>query len=139
MGRRKLSSTAYLLRKNINKLINYRPPPYLIAALLMFAAIILFSGVVYDLSTSVRSVIPYYRGFLLLYPSLHEQTLSESIAIMIIYALGAAGLLLIYQSIRYRRNPNQASLLIRLGTALLIVAFITLEAVLYMWKIGLGF
>ncbi len=139
MSKEKLSSATYSLRKSINKLINYRPSPYLIATILMFITIFLLGGGIYDISEPIRSVIPYYRGFILLYPSLHEQVLSESIAIMITYALGAAGLILIYRSARYRRNPSQASLMTQLGAALLIIAFIIAESVLYMWKLGLGF
>ena len=133
------SPLMYSIQKLVNKLINFRPPPYLIAVILMFATIFLLGGGIYDVSVPIRSVLPYYRGFILLYPSLHEQVLSESIAIMITYALGAAGLILIYRSARFRRNPSQSSLLIQLGAALLIIAFIIAESVLYMWKLGFGF
>ncbi len=139
MSKERFSSIRYFLRKNINKLVNYRPSPNIIALILMFIAIFLLGGGIYDISVPIRSVMPYYRGFTLLYPSLHDQLLSESIAIMIIYALGTAGLILIYRSARYRRNPEQASLLTQLGAALLIIAFIVTESVLYMWKLGFGF
>lgn len=135
----RFSSVTFSLQKKISKFMSYHPPPYLIAVILMFITIFLLGGGVYDITVPIRSVLPYYRGFILLYPSLHDQVLSESLAIMIIYALGAAGLILIYRSARYRRNPEQSSLLIQLGAALLIISFIIVESVLYMWKLGFGF
>ncbi|MEM1581959.1 MAG: hypothetical protein QXK89_05560 [Candidatus Bathyarchaeia archaeon] len=139
MSKKISSSTMYYLRKNIGRLINYRPPTYVIAAILMVITIFLLGGGVYDVSMPAISAVPYYRGFIFLYPRLHDQVLNESIAIMIAYALGALGLLLIYQSAKYRRNPSQASLLIRIGIMLLIMVFIVAEATLYLWKLGLGF
>ncbi|MCD6464906.1 hypothetical protein J7L27_00875, partial [Candidatus Bathyarchaeota archaeon] len=92
--------------------MRYRPPLRIIAIILMTLSIFLISGGIYDVTIKPRSVLPYYRGFLFLYPNLHEQVLNESISIMIVYAFGAVGLLLIYRSAKYLRNPDQASLLI---------------------------
>lgn len=139
MNKNSISSLINFFQRRINKLVRYRPPPHGIAIILMFSSIFLISGGVYDVVMKPRSVLPYYRGFLFLYPSLHEQVLNESIAVMIIYIFGAIGLLLIYQSTKYIRDPNQASLLIKLGASLLILTFILLEAVLYLWKLGYGF
>ena len=126
-------------QRKINKLMRYRPPLRIIAIILMTLSIFLISGGIYDVTIKPRSVLPYYRGFLFLYPNLHEQVLNESISIMIVYAFGAVGLLLIYRSAKYLRNPDQASLLIKLGAGLLILTFIMLETVLYLWKLGYGF
>ncbi|MEM2430500.1 MAG: hypothetical protein QXX94_00820 [Candidatus Bathyarchaeia archaeon] len=116
----------------IKKIINYRPNPYAIAISLMISAIFLLGGGIYDLSVSDIS----FGSILYPYPRLDSQFLGESIIIMISYALGAAGLILMYWSVRYRRNPRQASLLIQLGIALLLIIFIITEVILYWWKIG---
>jgi len=127
------SSVMRNLRVVINKIMNYRPSPYLIAAALMAASIFLLGGGIYDIST------PDISSGLYPYPSLHYQFLNESIIVMVIYALGSAGLILIYWSAKYRRNPRQASLLIQVGVALLIIAFIIVEVILYWWKLGYRF
>lgn len=116
----------------LRKIINYRPNPYVIATILMAAAIFLLGGGIYDLSISDIS----FGNVIYPYPRLDAQFLGESIIIMVSYALGAAGLILIYWSVRYRRNPRQASLLIQLGIALLLIIFIITEVILYWWKIG---
>lgn len=139
MGKNEVSSAINFFQRKINKLAKHRPSPRIVAIILMVSSIFLISGGIYDVTMKPRSVLPYYRGFLFLYPSLHEQVLNESVAIMIVYAFGAIGLLLIYRSVKYMRNPNQASLLIKLGAGLLILTFIMLEAVLYLWKLGYGF
>ncbi|MBS7624353.1 hypothetical protein KEJ29_02090 [Candidatus Bathyarchaeota archaeon] len=136
---RALPSPLERLWRRIRKIFEYRPPQNLIAIILMLLSIFLISGGIYDISMPTRGAIPYGSGFLFLYPSLHDQLLSESIAVMVIYALGAAGLILIYQSVKYRRNPSQASMLIQVGIALLIIAIIILEVALYSWKLGFGF
>jgi len=139
MDKNELSSMINSFQRKINKLMRYRPPLRIIAIILMALSIFLISGGIYDVTIKPRSVLPYYRGFLFLYPNLHEQVLNESISIMIVYAFGAVGLLLIYRSAKYLRNPDQASLLIKLGAGLLILTFIMLETVLYLWKLGYGF
>ena len=139
MDKNELSSMINSFQRKINKLMRYRPPLRIIAIILMTLSIFLISGGIYDVTIKPRSVLPYYRGFLFLYPNLHEQVLNESISIMIVYAFGAVGLLLIYTSAKYLRNPDQASLLIKLGAGLLILTFIMLETVLYLWKLGYGF
>jgi len=127
------SSVIRNLRVAINKVMNYRPNPYFVAVALMVASIFLLGGGVYNVST------PDISSGLYPYPSLHYQFLNESITIMVIYALGSAGLILIYWSAKYRRNPRQASLLIQIGVALLIIAFIIVEVILYWWKLGYRF
>lgn len=134
-----ISNILERLWRRIIKILEYRPPQNLVAITLMLVSIFLLGGGIYEISMPTRSVIPYGGGFLFLYPDLHDQLLSESIAVMVIYALGATGLILIYQSIKYRRNPSQASTLIRVGIVLLIIAIIILEVALYSWKLGLGF
>lgn len=120
-------------------MLNYKPPRNVVAIILMLFAIFLLGGGIYSVSMPIRSVIPYASGFIFLYPSLHDQMLGESIAVMIIYALGAAGLILVYRSIKYLRNPGQASALMRAGIILFIIMVIVLEIALYSWKIGLRF
>jgi len=131
--KRRLSSINYSIQKASVKLAKYRPPPLLIAAVVMGTSIFLLGGGVYDILIGPIPILPIGQGRFLSYLPfrLHEQVLIGSIGVMILYVLGALGLLLIYQSTKYIRNPRQLSLLSKIGVAFLIVAFIAVEAELY--------
>jgi len=137
--KQKLSSLIYSLQKATWKTATYRPSPYLIALIVMGISIFLLGGGVYDVikASEIPSVIPLSGNrFIFFYPYyLHEQILTESIVVMILYALGASGLWLIYRSTKYIRSPRQVSFLVRIGVALIILAFVVIEVILY-WKLN---
>jgi len=137
--KQKLSSLIYSLQKAAWKTATYRPSPHLIALIVMGISIFLLGGGVYDIlnASTIPSVIPLNGNrFIFFYPYyLHEQILTESIVVMILYALGASGLWLIYRSTKYVRSPRQVSFLLRIGVALIILAFVAVEIVLY-WKLN---
>ncbi|MEM2281791.1 MAG: hypothetical protein QXZ68_07420, partial [Candidatus Bathyarchaeia archaeon] len=77
----------------------------------------------------------YYGGrFLFVYPQLSEQWVSDSLIAMTLFAFGVVGLLLIYQSTKYAYNPRQAYLVFMVGAALLLIAYISVEAIMHYWK-----
>lgn len=127
----KNSSFAQDLWRRFARLARYRPPPLLIAVILLLAMIFLISGGVYLIFMPREAIAPYYGGLVIVYPGVHDQTLAESIAVMLIYILGTAGLMLIYRSARHRHNPNQAHIMIVIGVILLVVAFALIEAILF--------
>lgn len=129
------SSMHRFLRK-CTKLITYQPSSKFIAIILLIATIFLISGGVYILFTPTEIFLQYRGTLRMIYPSLYEQTLAESVAVILIYVLGAIGLMLIYRSIKYRYNPSRASLLINAGIALLIIAFIMIELI-FLQKLGI--
>jgi hypothetical protein len=132
MGR-KFSSWSYSLQKAGVKIATFRPSRSLIAVAVIAAAIFLLGGGIYDILMGPMTILPIGQGrFLSFIPySVHEQLLMGSIGVMVLYVLGTAGLLMIYQSTRYIRNPRQVSLLIKIGAALILIAFVAVEAVLY--------
>lgn len=131
---RKISSLiTYFTRKVVSRVMGYRLSRQIMAVIMVAIAIFLFGGGVYDIV--IRPDVWFYPPF---HPHPHEQLLGESLAIMMLYALGTLGLILIYRSGRYRRNPHHASLIIWIGMALLVTVFITIEVVFYRWKTGLG-
>ena len=99
----------------------------------MAAAIFLLGGGIYDILEKPVAGYPLGSGrFLAFVPyQIHEQFLSGSIAVMIIYALGTTGLLLIYRSTRYIRNPRQVSFLTKIGVVLILISFVAIEIMLY--------
>ena len=130
---KKFSSWGYSLQKITTKLATYRPSRFFIAAIAMSAAIFLLGGGIYDILMEPVAAIPLGSGrFLSFIPyQIHEQLLMGSLAVMILYALGTTGLLLIYRSTRYVRNPRQVSFLTKIGVAFILVSFIAIEIVLY--------
>jgi len=95
-------------------------------------SIFLLGGGVYDVINQPRAIWSIGSRFLAYIPyQIHEQLLMGSIGVMILYALGVTGLLLIFRSTRYIRNPNQVSLVLRIGIVLLFISFIAVEAVLF--------
>lgn len=133
MGR-KIPSIINSIWRTINRIVSYRPPRHVMAIILVAIAIFLFSGGIYNIA--IRPDIAW--GLQLFYPRLHEQLIGESLVIMVFYALGALGLILIYRSSRYRRNPSRAHLLIWIGITLIVIVFIIFEIVFYRWKLGIG-
>ena len=131
------SSLSYSFQKVSWKAATYRPSLRLIAVSLIGISVFLLGGGVYDILMNPAAIFPLSPGrFIFYYPRLlHEQILNESIGIMILYALGALGLLLIYQSTKYIRNPRQVSFILRIGVALILIAFVAVEAILY-WKLN---
>jgi len=132
MGK-KFSSRRYTLQKLTTKLATFRPSRTFIAVLAMAAAIFLLGGGIYDILMEPIAAYPLGSGrFLSFIPyQIHEQLFSGSLAVMLLYALGGTGLLMIYRGTRYVRNPRQASLYAKIGVALIVVSFVAIEVVLY--------
>ena len=130
---KKFSSWGYSLQKITTKLATYRPSRSFVAAIAMSVAIFLLGGGIYDILMEPVAAIPLGSGrFLSFIPyQIHEQLLLGSLAVMILYALGTTGLLLIYRSTKYVRNPRQVSFLTKIGVAFILVSFAAIEIVLY--------
>jgi len=62
------------------------------------------------------------------YPyGINEQLLGESILVMILYGLGAVGLILTYQSTKFAYKPRQAYMMLLVGVCLIILAYLFVE------------
>jgi hypothetical protein len=116
----------------VDRLKKFHPSSFTIAILIMGLSIFFLGGGVYDIINQPRAILSLGSSFLAYIPyQIHEQLLMGSIGVMILYILGTAGLLLIYRSTRYMRNPNQVSLVLRIGIILLLISFVAVEAVLF--------
>jgi hypothetical protein len=132
MGR-KFSSRRYTLQKLSTKIATFRPSRTFVAIVAMSAAIFLLGGGIYDILMEPIAAYPLGSGrFLSFIPyQIHEQLFSGSLAVMFLYALGGTGLLMIYRSTSFVRNPRQVSLLTKIGVVLILVSFIAIEITLY--------
>jgi len=77
------------------------------------------------------SAISWGTGILFFYPNLQGQFLNESIGVMVAYAIGAVGLLLMYQSTKYAYKPRQAFMMLLSGIVLILIAYFYTESMVF--------
>ena len=126
-------SWVYSIRRTYVKIATYRPSRSLIAALIIGISIFLLGGGIYDIFMEPLAVLPVGAGRFLFYSPdrINEQLLVGSIGVMILYALGSLGLILIYHSTRYIRNQRHAFILMGIGAGLLLISFVMVESILF--------
>lgn len=132
-SRSKNPSRSRSIQKAYVKIATYRPPRSLIAAIIIGVSIFLLGGGIYDLFMNPLAVLPVGGGrFLAFMPyRINEQLLVGSIGVMILYACGSLGLILIYYSTRYMHNQRSAFILIGIGASLLLISFIMVESIMF--------
>jgi len=130
---RKNPSWGHSIRKAYTKIAAYRPPRSLIAAIVIGISIFLLGGGIYNIFMEPLAVLPVGGGrFLPFIPyRLNEQLLVGSIGVMVLYALGSIGLILIYYSTRYIHNPRYTSIIMGIGASLFLISFIIVESILF--------
>jgi ABC-type uncharacterized transport system permease subunit len=119
--------------------VTAKPSVLIFAVAVIAASIFLLGGGVYDILEKPFFAIFLEGGrFIGVYPySLNEQLLAESIFVMLVYAIGAGGFLLTYQSTKYAYRPRQAFMFLLIGVIFIIVAYIGVEYVfLARWRLG---
>jgi hypothetical protein len=134
--RKQATSLSHLIQKAYWKIVTIKPSILLIAVIVTSVSIFFLGGGVYDLLEKPAFAVfiqgrPYFA-----YPySLGEQFLGESIFAMICYGLGAAGLLVTYQSTKYAYRPRQAFMMLLMGVLLIVIAYIFIEY-LFIGRLG---
>lgn len=122
---------SYGLKRTWRRVLLARPSLYIIALLTTGICIFILGGGVYDLLEKPIALIPLRGRWIFYYPmQLHMQVLNESLIVMLIYALGVAGLILTYQSTKYEYRPRQAFTTLMLGIIFIFIAFMALEFIL---------
>ena len=132
--KRTATSLSYSLQKLYQKISSAKPSTLALAVIAMAVAIFLYGGGLHLIIVKPLPAVYYGGRFLFVYPQLSEQWVSDSIIAMILFSMGTAGTMLIYQSTKYAYKPRQAYLVFIIGVVLLFVAYIALEAVLN-WKL----
>jgi hypothetical protein len=122
-----MSSLSFSINRLYRRISTLRLSSLIIAVISVSAAIFLFGGGLYDLI--VKPLPSFYSGgsFLFLYPSLGDQFISDSIIAITLYAFGAIGLIVVYQSTKYAYKPRQAYMMFLAGVVLLFIAYIFLQ------------
>lgn len=133
-AKKTFSSISYSLQKLQRKLSTVKPSSFVLAVAAVTIAVFLFGGGLYSIIMKPYPAVYYGGRFLFIYPQLSEQFWSDSIISMILYSLGIIGALFIYQSTKYAYKPRQAYMMFTAGVAFLIVAYVSIEAVMSYWK-----
>jgi hypothetical protein len=100
-----------------------------LAGIAVAASLFLFAGGIYDLL--IQPVVAYVGSsgrIIAFYPyGITDQFLSESVIVMVYYALGVSGFLVAYQSTKHAYNPRVGYRYLLVGIALLLISYILLE------------
>jgi len=119
------------MRKAYQKMMTVKPSLLLIAIMTISLSIFLLGGGVYDILEKPMSLLPGSTRLLVYYPYLNEQSLNESIVVMLLYFIGVVGFLLMYQSTQYAYRPRQAFILLLVGGTLVALAYLGCETSLW--------
>jgi uncharacterized membrane protein YgdD (TMEM256/DUF423 family) len=130
-----VSFLSFSMSRLYRAITTVRPSSFVVSALVVAVGIFLFGGGLYDLIVKPLPAVYYQGQFLFLYPQLSEQFISDSIVAMTLYAFGAIGLIMIYQSTKYVYKPRQAYMMLMMGIVLLLIAYIFLEESIHI-KLG---
>jgi hypothetical protein len=133
-AKKTVSSTSYSLQKLQRRISTVKPSNFVLAVIAIAFVVFLFGGGLYSLIVKPYPAVYYGGRFLFVYPQLSEQFISDSLIAMIFYAMGIIGLATMYQSTKYAYKPRQAYMMFLVGAALLIIAYVSIEAVMRYWK-----
>jgi hypothetical protein len=133
--KRRASSMSFSLSRWFSKISTTKPSSFIVSIIVISYAILLFGGGLYTIISSPLPAFYTGKGFLFIYPELGSQFISDSVISVMLYAIGFAGLLTIYQSTKYAYKPRQAYMMMVIGVSLLLLAYIFLEDAI-MIKLG---
>ena len=126
-AKRKVSSTSFSLSRFYSRISSAKPSSFVISIIVISYAIFLFAGGIYTITSSPLPAYYTGSGFIFLYPELGNQFISDTVIAVMLYAIGFVGLLAVYQSTKYAFKPRQAYMMMVVGVALLLIAYIFLE------------
>ena len=122
----------FTLRRTYRKLTTAKPSVFIVATIVAGLSIFFLGGGVYDILEKPLIAIPIGSSqILFFYPGIQEQTILDSLFVMLSYFFGLIGLLLTYQSTRYAYRPRQAFILLLMGAMFILVAYYNIENLIY--------
>jgi len=122
----------FTLRRTYRKLTTAKPSVFIVATIVAGLSIFFLGGGVYDILEKPLIAIPIGSSqILFFYPGIQEQTILDSLFVMLSYFFGLIGLLLTYQSTRYAYRPRQAFILLLMGAMFILIAYYNIENLIY--------
>jgi len=125
--KKRASSMSFSMSRWFRRISTAKPSTFIISAVIISYAIFLFGGGLFTIITQPLPAVYYNSRFYFLYPDLNSQFISDTVISAMLYAVGFIGLLAIYQSTKYAYKPRQAYIMLVVGVALLLLAYIFLE------------
>jgi hypothetical protein len=100
--------------------------------------VFLLGGGIYTITTKGIPTSWYYNNkFYFLSPfGISEQFIADTVISVMLYLMGFAGLLTIYQSTRNASKPRQAYMLMAVGISLVLLSYIFLESAISIKQTG---
>uniref|UniRef100_A0A7J3X9L4 Uncharacterized protein n=1 Tax=Thermofilum pendens TaxID=2269 RepID=A0A7J3X9L4_THEPE len=103
--------------------------PKTLALMLLAFTVFVSAGFIYVLVERP----PPTLGVYFFYPGTGAQTISEMLVVAFLYAIGIAGLLMIYEAPKYRYRRQQLGAILTTGLLLTVISALLL-ILIYTWK-----
>jgi hypothetical protein len=125
------SDMSFSLSRWFRKITTNAPVAFLVTVVGLSYTVFLLGGGLYTLigpDAAAHQPSAYVNGrFYFLYPDISHQFIADTIISCILYGMGFVGLLAIYQSSKSAYKPRQAYMLLVVGVAFLLLAYVFLE------------
>jgi hypothetical protein len=130
--RSRLTSLGFTARKTYQKITTAKPSIFVVAAIAAGLSIFLLGGGIYDILEQPLLGIPVGSKILFFYPgTLSDQTILDSMFVMMSYLFGVVGILVMYQSTKYAYRPRQAFMMLIVGAMFFLLAYFLMENLIY--------
>jgi hypothetical protein len=125
--------------KWLKRIVTTQPFALIIIVIFIGLAVFLLGGGIYSLTTEGIPTYWYYLNkFYFLSPfGMGEQFVTDTVISVMLYLMGFAGLLTIYQSTRSASKPRQAYMLLAVGISLVLLSYIFLESAISIKQAGI--
>jgi len=134
--KKQASSLPFSLSRWFSRISTMRPSSVLVTVIIMGVAVLLFSGLIYDIVNQPYAALSYGNRFFFVFTSslgggLSEQYIFDTVIASTLYVAGLVGLLALHQSSKHAYNPRQAYMVLTIGVALVFISYLFLEYVIY--------
>jgi hypothetical protein len=122
------SPLSFSLSRWYRRVVTTQPSAFIVTAIIIGYAIFLFGGGLFTITS--KGILPsmfYNNKFYFLYPDISNQFISDTAISIILYGLGFAGLVTIYQSTKSAYKPRQAYMMLIVGVTFVLLSYIFLE------------
>ncbi|MCL1977958.1 MAG: hypothetical protein FWG55_07670 [Candidatus Bathyarchaeota archaeon] len=123
------SSVSFSLSKWFRKVLTTHPSALIITVIFIGYALFMFGGGLFTItSEGILPSLYYQNRFYFLYPSISDQFIADTVVSMMLYLMGFAGLLAVYQSTKSASKSRQAYMLMIVGISLILLSYIFIES-----------
>lgn len=123
------SSISSSLNRLFKKVTSIRPSTLIVSIIIIGYTVFLLGGGIFTVTRDGILPVTYYNDrFLFLFPSISDQFIADTVISVMLYLMGFAGLLSIYQSTKNVNKPRQAYMLMAIGISLTLLSYVFIES-----------